>query len=296
AARGYTGRDLVLKFNGCYHGHSDGMLVKAGSGLLTNAEPDSAGVPKAYSDCTLVCEYNSLEEVSGIFEKYGENIACIIVEPVAANMGVVPPKPGYLQGLKDICEKYGALLVFDEVITGFRLALGGAAQYYGVTPDLVTYGKIVGGGMPLAVYGGREEIMRKVSPDGSVYQAGTLSGNPIAVTAGIETLKLLTENPDIYTEIDRKTAVLEKAYRQSTDFTVNRVGSLMSVFFTIGDVYDYPTVARSDTARFAEYFKFMLEHGIYSAPSQFEAMFVSCAHSDEDIERTCEVVRQYFSK
>ncbi|MCR4722387.1 MAG: glutamate-1-semialdehyde 2,1-aminomutase [Eubacteriales bacterium] len=296
AARGYTGRDLVLKFNGCYHGHSDGMLVKAGSGLLTNAEPDSAGVPKAYSDCTLVCEYNSLEEVSGIFEKYGENIACIIVEPVAANMGVVPPKPGYLQGLKDICEKYGALLVFDEVITGFRLALGGAAQYYGVTPDLVTYGKIVGGGMPLAVYGGREEIMRKVSPDGSVYQAGTLSGNPIAVTAGIETLKLLTENPDIYTEIDRKTAVLEKAYRQSTDFTVNRVGSLMSVFFTTGDVYDYPTVARSDTARFAEYFKFMLEHGIYSAPSQFEAMFVSCAHSDEDIERTCEVVRQYFSK
>lgn len=293
AARGYTGRDLILKFVGCYHGHSDGLLVRAGSGLLTNAVPDSAGVPRGFTDCTLVAQYNDEEEVRRIFAEQGEHIACVLVEPVAANMGVVPPAPGFLQFLRDITSQYGACLLFDEVITGFRLSDGGAAKFFGIRPDLITLGKIVGGGMPLAAYGGRREIMECVSPAGPVYQAGTLSGNPIAVTAGIYTLRQLFADPDIYRRIDEKTARLQAACEATGAVTVNRVGSLMSVFFTKGEVRSYPDVARSDLAAFSSYFSWMLDHGIYVAPSQYEAMFISDAHTDEDIEHTCEVIREW---
>ena len=291
-ARGYTRRDKILKFVGCYHGHSDGLLVKAGSGLLTESIPDSAGVPKGYAENTLLASYNSEEEVEAIMKEQGEQVACIVVEPVAANMGVVPPKPGFLEFLRRITKQYGALLIFDEVITGFRLGLGGAQGYYGVIPDLTTLGKIVGGGMPLAAYGGRRDIMEKVAPLGSVYQAGTLSGNPIAVTAGLETLKLLKAHPELYAEIDRKGAALEAAFRDC-GLPVNRVGSLLSAFFTDRAVESYADAVSSDTKAYAAYFGAMAESGIYVAPSQFEAMFVSAAHSDEDIETTCEAIRRF---
>lgn len=291
AARGYTGRDLILKFTGCYHGHSDGLLVKSGSGLITNAVPDSAGVPKAYTDCTLVAEYNNEESVRELFDRYGESIAALVVEPVAANMGVVPPKEGFLQFLRDITTKYGTVLIFDEVITGFRLSIGGAAQYYGVKPDLITMGKIIGGGMPLAAYGGRRDIMEVISPLGSVYQAGTLSGNPIATAAGLATLKLLMDDQDIYKRIDDKAAQLEKAYISAGYKTVNRVGSLMSVFFTDRQVSNYNDAATSDTKAYAEYFGHMLDNGINIAPSQFEAMFISDAHTEDDIRKTIDTIR-----
>jgi len=290
AARGYTGRDLILKFTGCYHGHSDGLLVKSGSGLITNAVPDSAGVPKAYTDCTLVAEYNNEESVRELFDRYGESIAALVVEPVAANMGVVPPKEGFLQFLRDITTKYGTVLIFDEVITGFRLSIGGAAQYYGVKPDLITMGKIIGGGMPLAAYGGRRDIMEVISPLGSVYQAGTLSGNPIATAAGLATLKLLMDDQDIYKRIDDKAAQLEKAYISAGYKTVNRVGSLMSVFFTDRQVSNYNDAATSDTKAYAEYFGHMLDNGINIAPSQFEAMFISDAHTEDDIRKTIDTI------
>ncbi|SDB17411.1 glutamate-1-semialdehyde 2,1-aminomutase [Eubacterium oxidoreducens] len=291
AARGYTGRDLILKFTGCYHGHSDGLLVKSGSGLITNAVPDSAGVPKAYTDCTLVAEYNNEESVRELFGRYGESIAALVVEPVAANMGVVPPEEGFLQFLRDITTKYGTVLIFDEVITGFRLSIGGAAQYYGVKPDLITMGKIIGGGMPLAAYGGRKDIMEVISPLGSVYQAGTLSGNPIATAAGLATLKLLMDDQDIYKRIDDKAAQLEKAYISAGYKTVNRVGSLMSVFFTDRQVSNYNDAATSDTKAYAEYFGHMLDNGINIAPSQFEAMFISDAHTEDDIRKTIDTIR-----
>jgi glutamate-1-semialdehyde 2,1-aminomutase len=290
AARGFTGRDKIIKFEGCYHGHSDGLLVKAGSGLLTNAIPNSAGVPHGYTDTTLVARYNDPDSVERLFKQCGEEIACIVVEPCAANMGVVPPKAGFLQFLREITERYGALLIFDEVITGFRLSIGGGQQFYGVTPDLTSLGKIVGGGMPLAVYGGKREIMECVAPLGSVYQAGTLSGNPAAVAAGIATLETLEENPDIYGELDRKSARIEAAMRD-VGLNVNRVGSLMTAFFTDKTVEDYDTAVTSDTKAYAEFYMHMREHGIYNAPSQFEAMFVSAAHTDDDIDRTCEVIR-----
>jgi glutamate-1-semialdehyde 2,1-aminomutase len=290
AARGYTGRDLILKFTGCYHGHSDGLLVKSGSGLITNAVPDSAGVPKAYTDCTLVAEYNNEESVRELFDRYGESIAALVVEPVAANMGVVPPKEGFLQFLRDITTKYGTVLIFDEVITGFRLSIGGATQYYGVKPDLITMGKIIGGGMPLAAYGGRRDIMEVISPLGSVYQAGTLSGNPIATAAGLATLKLLMDDQDIYKRIDDKAAQLEKAYISAGYKTVNRVGSLMSVFFTDRQVSNYNDAATSDTKAYAEYFGHMLDNGISIAPSQFEAMFISDAHTEDDIRKTIDTI------
>ena len=286
AARGYTGRDFIIKFTGCYHGHSDGLLVKSGSGLITNAVADSAGVPKAYTQCTLVAEYNNKKSVEELFDKYPNQIACLVVEPVAANMGVVPPKDGFLEFLRDITEKNNTVLIFDEVITGFRLALGGASEYYGVTPDMVTLGKIVGGGMPVGAYGGRKEIMQTVSPVGKVYQAGTLSGNPIAVTAGIETLKILMDDPKIYERIDKKATEIEKAFLSTGKVKVNRVGSLMSAFFTKEPVTDYKSAMSSDTKEYAKYFSHMLEKGVYVAPSQFEAMFVSDAHSDEDIQKT----------
>lgn len=293
AARGYTGRDKIVKFEGCYHGHSDGLLVKAGSGLLTNSIPNSAGVPKGYTDSTLLARYNNTQSVEALFEKYGNEIACVIVEPCAANMGVVPPQKGFLQFLCDITHKYNSLLIFDEVITGFRLGIGGAQGFYGIKPDLTTLGKIVGGGMPLAVYGGKREIMECVAPLGSVYQAGTLSGNPVAVSAGIETLKILEENQEeIYSSLESKSSKIEQAMKKA-GLNVNRTGSIMTVFFTDARVTDYDTAQTSDTRAYARYFKYLQSNGIYTAPSQFEAMFVSYAHSDEDIEKTCQIISSF---
>ena len=291
AARGFTGRDKIVKFEGCYHGHSDGLLVKAGSGLMTESIPDSAGVPAGYAENTLLAAYNDCGSVSRLFDAYRDQIACVIVEPVAANMGVVPPAEGFLSFLREITEKNGALLIFDEVITGFRLSLGGAQEYYGIRPDLSAFGKILGGGMPLAAYGGRRDVMSCIAPLGPIYQAGTLSGNPVAVAAGLETLRQLIVHPEIYKEIDRKAGRLEAAFREKS-LTVNRVGSLLSCFFTKEPVTDYRSALRSDTKAFAAYFARMLERGIYVAPSQFEAMFVSAAHSDEMIERTCRAIRE----
>lgn len=291
AARGYTGRELIVKFEGCYHGHSDGLLVKAGSGLLTENVPTSAGVPAAFAASTLTADYNDEESVQEIFDKFGSKIAALIVEPVAANMGVVPPEPGFLQFLREITKKHGAVLIFDEVITGFRLAYGGASEYYGVTPDMATLGKIIGGGMPLAAYCGKAEIMSMVSPTGPVYQAGTLSGNPAAVAAGLATVKLLKANPSVYAAVDRKGARLARAFEESAHkygiaVTVNRVGSLLSVFFTDRPVSTYADVATSDLELFKQYFANMLAQGIYIAPSQFEAVFLCAEHSDEDLEKT----------
>ena len=292
AARGYTHRDKIVKFEGCYHGHSDGLLVRAGSGLLTNSIPDSAGVPKGYTDNTLLAVYNDEISVQKLFDEYGEEIACIVVEPCAANMGVVPPKAGFLKFLRDITEKNGALLVFDEVITGFRLALGGAQEYYGITPDLTTLGKIVGGGMPLAVYGGKREVMECVAPLGSVYQAGTLSGNPVAVSAGLATLRILENSVGFYEELDKKASMLETTMKNN-GFNVNRTGSLLTVFFTDKKVVDYNTAKTSDTKKYAEYFGCLQDNGIYTAPSQFEAMFVSASHSEADIKYTCDIISKF---
>ena len=291
-ARGFTKRDMILKFKGCYHGHSDGLLVKAGSAALTAAVPDSLGVPKSYTENTLVALYNDEKSVEELFEKYGDKIACVVVEPVAANMGVVLPKKGFLQFLRDITEKYGSLLIFDEVITGFRLSLGGAQEYFGIKPDMTTLGKIVGGGMSMAVYGGRKEIMDCVAPLGGVYQAGTLSGNPIATTAGIATLTALKENKHLYADLEKKAEKIANSYRK-IGASVNQIGSLLSGFFTDREVNDYDSATSSDTARYAKFFNYLLENGIYIAPSQYEAMFVSMAHSDEDIEKTCKVIESY---
>lgn len=296
AARGYTGRDKIVKFKGCYHGHSDGLLVKAGSAALTTSVPDSAGVPADYTKNTLVALYNDKNSVEELFAANSDSIAAVIVEPVAANMGVVLPEPGFLEFLREITKRYGALLIFDEVITGFRLALGGAQEYFGITPDLTTLGKIVGGGMPIGVYGGKREIMQVISPDGPVYQAGTLSGNPIATTAGIETLKILKEDKNIYERLEQKGKRLAEAVRAAAGdkVCVNQIGSLLSVFFTDKVVKDYESAVSSDTTRYAEYFSYLLDHGIYVAPAQFEAMFVSDAHTEEDIEETCKVIAEYF--
>ncbi|MCC8073522.1 MAG: glutamate-1-semialdehyde 2,1-aminomutase [Clostridiales bacterium] len=288
-ARGYTGKNKIIKFKGNYHGHSDGLLVKAGSGLLTESVADSSGVPEGYIKNTLLADYNDEKSVELIF-KNSDDIAALIVEPVAANMGVVPPKKNFLKFLRDICTKNNALLIFDEVITGFRLSYGGAGEYYGVTPDLVTLGKIVGGGMPLAAYAGRADIMQCVAPIGNVYQAGTLSGNPIAVTAGIQTLKILNENPDIYRRLDKSGAALEKAYKEK-GINVNRVGSLLSVFFTKNKVTSYNDTLKSDQNAFCKYFYQMLENGIYIAPSRFEAMFISACHGEKETEKTVSAIK-----
>ncbi len=293
AARGYTKRDKIVKFKGCYHGHSDGLLVKAGSAALTTSVPDSAGVPADYTKNTLVAQYNDPASVEELFQANPEEIAAVVVEPVAANMGVVPPAPGFLEFLREITKQNGALLIFDEVITGFRLALGGAQEYFHVTPDLTTLGKIVGGGMPIGVYGGKHEIMEMVSPLGPVYQAGTLSGNPIATAAGLETLRILREDPGIYQRLEEKAQRIAETVREAAGeaVCVNRIGSLLSIFFTPEQVTDHESAVSSDTARYAEYFGYLLDHGIYTAPSQFEAMFVSDAHTGEDIETTCRVIR-----
>lgn len=293
-ARGFTGRDYIVKFRGCYHGHSDGLLVKAGSGALTGGQPDSLGVPADFTKYTLVAEYNSEESVENIFKNFADKIAAVVVEPVAANMGVVPPKEGFLQFLRNITDKYGSLLIFDEVITGFRLSTGGAQEYYGVEPDITTLGKIVGGGMPVGAYGGRKEIMEMVAPVGGVYQAGTLSGNPIAMTAGLTTLRYLDSHREIYDKIDKNAQCLEKAYSEKlgNKVWINRVGSLMSVFFTPEEVKDMDSALESDTKAYADYFSYMIDNGIYIAPSQFEAMFISDAHGDYEISKTCEVIRK----
>lgn len=297
AARGFTGRDKIVKFRGCYHGHSDGLLVKAGSGALTQSVPDSLGIPADYTRNTLVAEYNDTASVEKLFSRYGEDIAAIIVEPVAANMGVVLPKKHFLEDLRRIADQYQSLLIFDEVITGFRLSLGGAQEYFGVKPDLTTLGKIIGGGMPMAAYGGRRDIMEVVAPLGGVYQAGTLSGNPIATTAGIETLKILMEENDrgLYEKLAESTGQLADTVRDAfgNRVWVNQIGSLMSVFFTDKPVVDYETATGSDTEQYADYFNYMLGQGIYLAPSQFEAMFVSGAHTKADLEKTCQAVRGY---
>ena len=291
-ARGFTGRDKIIKFEGCYHGHSDGLLVKAGSGCLTGASPDSLGVPASYAQNTLVAQYNDAESVRRLFLANEGEIACVIVEPVAANMGVVPPEEGFLQALRKLCDEFGALLIFDEVITGFRVAYGGAAELYGVKPDLAAYGKIVGGGMPLAVYGGRKDAMSLVAPLGKVYQAGTLSGNPVATAAGLATLRILRENKEIvYPKIERNAALLEEAYREA-GVPVNRVGSLLSPFFCESAPRSFADVCTCDTEAFACYFNAMLGRGEYVAPSRFEAMFVSFAHTGEHIRRTCSAISE----
>ena len=292
AARGFTGRECIIKFEGCYHGHSDGLLVKGGSGLLTGSVPDSAGVPAGFTETTLLARYNDADSVLSLFEQYPDSVAAVIVEPCAANMGVVPPKDGFLKALREITEMYGALLIFDEVITGFRLAIGGAQEYYGVKPDMTVLGKIVGGGMPLAAYGGRKEIMEHVAPLGAVYQAGTLSGNPIATAAGIAQITQIERTPDLYSELDRKAGILENAATKA-GLNVNRVGSLMTIFFTDNTVTDYDTAQTANRTQYAKYFTYLLENGIYAAPSQFEAMFVSYSHSDKDIEKTAEIIARY---
>jgi glutamate-1-semialdehyde 2,1-aminomutase len=289
-ARGFTGRDRVVKFEGCYHGHVDSLLVKAGSGVATLGIPDTAGVPRAFADTTIALPYNSTAAVEETFARRGEEIAAVIVEPVAGNMGCVPPAPGFLECLREQTSRYGALLIFDEVMTGFRLAFGGAQQLYGVRPDLTTVGKVIGGGLPIGAYGGRADIMSLVAPAGPVYQAGTLSGNPLAVSAGLAVLRHLKAHPELYRELDRKTAEVAAAAPESV--TVNRVGSMFTFFFTAGPVTDYDSARRSDTERFARFHRAMLEAGVYLAPSQFEASFVSAAHSDEDIAKTVEIARR----
>ena len=298
-ARGYTGRNKIVKFMGCYHGHSDAMLVKAGSGVMTSGIPDSAGVPSGCTQDTLSANYNDLESAETLFTQFGKEIAAVIVEPVGANMGVVPPKKEFLEGLWKLCTKHGALLIFDEVITGFRLGIDGAQGYYGVQPDLTTFGKIIGAGMPVGAYGGKKEIMRCVSPVGNVYQAGTLSGNPVAMAAGITQLTILRDHPEIYKELNEKGdwffKEMEKAVRDSKkQWQVNHVGSLGCIFFTDQPVTDYASAKTSDTARFANYFQYMLDHCIHLGPSQFEAMFLSAAHTEEELQKTLDIIREYM--
>lgn len=298
-ARGYTGRNKIIKFAGCYHGHSDAMLVSAGSGVMTSGVPDSAGVPEGCTRDTMTAIYNDLSSVERLMEENEGKVAAVIVEPVGANMGVVPPAPGFLSGLRSLCDKYQSLLIFDEVITGFRLAFGGAAQYFKVRPDLVTYGKIIGAGMPVGAYGGRKDIMSLVAPVGKVYQAGTLSGNPIAMAAGLTQLKILNEQPQVYTQLEKAGEELyggmEKILEKyQVPCQMNWIGSLGSLFFTKTKVENYETAKTSDTAAFAEYFKYMLSCGIHLAPSQFEAMFLSAAHGKAEIQETQKAMEDYF--
>jgi len=299
-ARAYTGRPKILKFDGCYHGHADSLLVKAGSGVLTFNAPDSAGVTAAAAGETLSAPYNDLATVERIFEAHGREIAAVIVEPVAGNMGVVPPKPGFLEGLRRLTAEAGALLVFDEVITGFRLAPGGAQELYGITPDLTCLGKILGGGLPVGAYGGRREIMSLVAPLGPVYQAGTLSGNPLAMAAGLATLRTLLE-PGSYERLETVShrlaeGLAEAAREAGVPVRVNRVGSMLTVFFTGDEVTDYEGARRADTARFARFFHGMLGRGVLLPPSQFEALFVSLAHAEAEVEFTVQAARQVFSE
>ena len=295
-ARGATGRDLIVKFDGCYHGHADSLLVKAGSGGATFGVPDSAGVPAALAALTLALPFNDLAAVSRALESRRGEVAAVLVEPVAGNMGVVPPAPGFLAGLRELCTRHGALLIFDEVITGFRVAFGGAQALYSVRPDLTCLGKIIGGGLPVGAYGGPRDLMSKVAPLGAVYQAGTLSGNPLAVAAGLATLRAL-EDAAAYDRLERLGALFERGISEAAaaagiPVTVNRVGSMLTAFFSDGPVTDYASARRADTARYARFFHGMLERGVFLAPSQFEAAFVSLAHSEQDLQVTARACRE----
>lgn len=298
-ARGFTGRNKILKFEGCYHGHGDSLLIKAGSGVATLGLPDSPGVPEGVASNTITVQYNDLEGVKYAFEQFGDDIACIIVEPVAGNMGLVPPLPGFLQGLRDITTEYGALLIFDEVMTGFRVGYNCAQGYFGITPDLTCLGKVIGGGLPVGAYGGRADIIERIAPSGPIYQAGTLSGNPLAMTAGYETLSQLT--PEHYNEFIRKGDILEKGIKAAGEkygvpVTFNRAGSMIGFFFTNEDVINYETAKSSNLEFFAEYYRQMADQGVFLPPSQFEGLFLSTEHSDEDIEKTVKAVEVAFSK
>ena len=301
AARGFTGRNKIIKFAGCYHGHSDAMLVKAGSGVMTAGIPDSAGVPAGCTQDTLTAVYNDLDSVQAIFDQFRGEIAAVIVEPVAANMGVVLPKEGFLEGLRRICTEQGSLLIFDEVITGFRLSLSGAQGYFGIEPDLTTFGKIIGGGMPVGAYGGRKDVMKLIAPSGPVYQAGTLSGNPVAMAAGLRQLKLLRETPDFYEKLNHKADgffenMQEAVKAAGKPWQINHIGSLGCIFFTDRPVTNYAEAKTSDTKKFGEYFSYMIKNGIYLAPSQFEAMFLSAAMTEEEFANTLEIFKGYLKQ
>ena len=299
-ARGYTGRDKIVKFEGCYHGHSDSLLVKAGSGALTLGEPSSPGVPAALAELTLTLHYNDIDQVRQVFSEVGDEIACIIVEPVAGNMNCIPPVPGFLEGLREVCDEHGSILIFDEVMTGFRVALGGAQGLYGITPDLTTLGKVIGGGMPVGAFGGRREIMEKIAPLGPVYQAGTLSGNPVAMTAGLETLELISA-PGFFDDLGAKTerlitGLVEAGRAAGVPVTENHVGGMFGLFFTGAErVTDFAGATACDQEAFKRFFHAMLDEGVYLAPSAFEAGFVSAAHSDADLEQTLESARRAFA-
>jgi glutamate-1-semialdehyde 2,1-aminomutase len=297
-ARAFTGKNKIVKFAGCYHGHSDGLLAKAGSGMATLGIPSSAGVPASLTSDTLVVSYNNQEMVGQLFENFATDIAAVIVEPIAGNMGVVLPKPGFLERLRSLTKQSGALLIFDEVITGFRVAYGGAQSLYNVSPDLTCLGKIIGGGFPIGAYGGRKDIMKMVAPSGTVYQAGTLAGNPVAMTAGIETLSILKKS-EAYGELERKSSrltkgIVEEAGKAKVNIQISRVGSMFTIFFAKGAVTDYETAAKADTKLYARFFHNMLSQGIYLAPSQFEAVFVSLAHTNKDIQATVEAAGRAF--
>ena len=297
-ARAFTGRDKVVKFAGCYHGHADGLLVRAGSGATTLGVPDSPGVPEGYASLTLIAPYNDLEALRALMKEHRGEVACVVVEPVAGNMGVVPPEEGFLEGLRKICDEEGCLLIFDEVITGFRVGWSGAQGLYGVRPDLTCLGKIIGGGFPVGAFGGRREVMERLAPVGDVYQAGTLSGNPLAMAAGLKTLQILKEN-DPYGRLEEMSSYLcEEASKIARslglDLFFSRVGSMFTFFFTRGPVRDYESARRSDTAAYSRYFWTLLREGIYVAPSQFEAAFLSTAHTEEDLERTLSALEKAF--
>ena len=299
-ARGYTGRDKIVKFEGCYHGHSDSLLVKAGSGMLTLGEPSSPGVPASLAEHTITLSFNDIDQVKQAFSEVGEQIACIIVEPVAGNMNCIPPSEGFLQGLRDVCDQYGSVLIFDEVMTGFRVALGGVQGLYNVRPDLTTLGKIIGGGMPVGAFGGKREVMEKIAPLGPVYQAGTLSGNPVAMTAGLKTLELLSV-PGFHEKLSQKTrqlvaGMLDLAKSADVPLTANQVGGMFGLFFTDADkVSDFAGSMACDQERFKKFFHGMLDRGVYMAPSAFEAGFVSAAHTDEDIAKTLSAAAEVFT-
>jgi len=290
-ARGYTGKDKIIKFEGCYHGHADSFLIKAGSGALTFGSPTSQGVPLSVANDTLVADFNDINTVKNIIKVNRGEIAALIIEPVAGNMGVIPPGENFLREIRELCSAESIILIFDEVMTGFRLAAGGAQELYGVAPDLTTLGKVIGGGLPVGAFGGRRDIMERISPSGNIYQAGTLSGNPLAMAAGIASLQHIKANHEIYSELENKSAYIEREMKGYLDqkglaYQINRVGSMMTLFFTKSKVVDYNSAVSSDTAHFASYFHKMLEQGIYLAPSQYEAFFVSLAHTEEDIEKT----------
>lgn len=298
-ARGYTGRNKIIKFEGCYHGHGDSLLIKAGSGVATLGLPDSPGVPEGIAKNTITVPYNDLESIQYAFDQFGDDIAGVIVEPVAGNMGVVPPQPGFLEGLRAITEQYGALLIFDEVMTGFRVDYGCAQGYYGVTPDLTCLGKVIGGGLPVGAYGGKAEIMKQIAPSGPIYQAGTLSGNPLAMTAGYETLKQLTR--ESYQEFQRKADRLEKGLANAANeyeipHSINRAGSMIGFFFTDEEVTNYEKAKTSNLDFFANFYRSMANEGVFLPPSQFEGLFLSTAHTDEDIDLTIEAAGKAFSK